>query len=94
MRLCWLWGWRSGEDGELGGVLFILDLGFHIFNCVIRLYLQVDGLAEQGLQKDLYFDLLKNVRNTQTTKCVETPRHKDYQTRQSFSSFNIEILKL
>jgi len=34
--------------------LFILDLGFHVVNCVAWLNLQCDGLASQGLDKDLH----------------------------------------
>merc|ERR1712142_701511 len=34
--------------------LFILDLGFHVINCVAWLNLQCDGLASQGLDKDLH----------------------------------------
>jgi len=34
--------------------LFILDLSFHIFNCVRWLHLKGDGLASQSLDKDLH----------------------------------------
>ena len=40
-----------------GDAFFILDLGLHVLNGVTGLHLQGDGLAGQGLHKDLHFDL-------------------------------------
>ncbi len=34
--------------------LLVLDLGLHVVNGVVGLYLQSDGLASQGLHKDLH----------------------------------------
>ncbi|KFV69466.1 hypothetical protein N307_07332, partial [Dryobates pubescens] len=37
-----------------GNAFLVLDLGLHIFNGVTGLHLQSDGLASQGLHKDLH----------------------------------------
>ncbi len=37
----------------------ILDLGFHVLNGVAGLHLQGDGLASQGLHKDLHLDTVE-----------------------------------
>merc|ERR1712142_285239 len=47
----------TSEDKTLliwGNSLFILDLGLHVVNRVAWLDLQCDGLASQGLDKDLH----------------------------------------
>ena len=56
-----------------GNALFILDLGLHILVGVTRLHLQGDGLASQGLHKELHFDLLTNVMKAQTAQHIKTP---------------------
>merc|ERR1711994_162693 len=47
----------SSKDQPLlvwGDALLVLDLGLDILNGVRRLHLQCDGLASQGLHKDLH----------------------------------------
>merc|ERR1712212_1321749 len=47
----------AGKDQSLlvwGNALFILNLGFHIFNCVRRLNLECNGFASQGFDENLH----------------------------------------
>merc|ERR1712042_61355 len=47
----------AGKDQSLliwGNALFILNLGFDIFNCVRRLNLQCNGFASQGFDENLH----------------------------------------
>jgi len=55
----------AGEDEPLlvwGDALLVLDLGLDVVNGVRRLHLEGDGLASEGLNKDLHLQT-----NKQTT---------------------------
>jgi len=45
---------QRSDAADLGDALLVLDLHLNIVNCVRRLHLQGDGLADEGLDKDLH----------------------------------------
>uniref|UniRef100_K7GJI7 Uncharacterized protein n=1 Tax=Pelodiscus sinensis TaxID=13735 RepID=K7GJI7_PELSI len=64
-----------------GDAFFVLDLGFHVLNGVTGFNLQGDGLASQGLHKDLHGELYKEREKCSASHNDQLATKQDKETQ-------------